>query len=104
MKSLARRMEELTGLCVRLHVGQGRIVTVVDGVCQGIQDGAVVLDPSSAGARTAILLEQVYAVTQLPGQDGDWAGTEPEASQPVSLPDRPAFRRPTSARAKEARN
>jgi hypothetical protein len=65
---LVRRIEELQGLHVRLHVAQGKAIAAVDGVCQGIDGGCVVLSPSSLGERTDVVLERVYAVTQLPGE------------------------------------
>ncbi len=88
MTSLAKRIKDLVGLCVRLYVGEGRVVTLIDGVCQGLQDGAVILDPSSAGERTAVLLEQVYAITQLPGLTNDGTGDSAETSEPASPPAR----------------
>ncbi len=84
MTSLGKRIKDLVGLCVRLHVGEGRVVTFIDGVCQGLQDGAVILDPSSTGERTAVLLEQVYAITQLPGLTDDGTGATAETSEPAA--------------------
>jgi hypothetical protein len=66
--TLARRIEELRGLHVRLHVDGGKITDAIDGVCQGIEGSRVVLAPSSLGERTDVALERVYAVTQLPGE------------------------------------
>jgi hypothetical protein len=68
MTALARRIQELQGLHIRLHVGEGNAVTLVDGICQGIDGECVVLSPSSLGERTDVLLARVYAVTQLPGE------------------------------------
>ncbi len=67
MNSLVRRLEELRNLYVRLHIAEGKVVTFVDGIYQGIQDGAAILAPSSRGERTDVQLDRVYAVTQLPG-------------------------------------
>lgn len=77
MTALARRIQELQGLHVRLHVGEGNAVSLVDGVCQGIDEDCVVLSPSSQGERTDVLLERVYAVTQLPGEFEGEAAEEP---------------------------
>ena len=77
MTALARRIQELLGLHIRLHVGEGNAVTIVDGVCQGIDGDCVVLSPSSLGERTDVLLERVYAVTQLPGEFEVEASEEP---------------------------
>ena len=67
--ALARRVEELRGLRVRVFVTlQGRDVRTVDGVCQGLDPdlGGVVLSPSSQGERAVVSLAEIGAVTQLP--------------------------------------
>ncbi len=76
MNSLARRLEELRNMHIRLHIAEGKVVTFVDGIYQGIQDGAVILSPSSRGERTDVQLERIYAVTQLPShiEERDDAG------------------------------
>jgi hypothetical protein len=79
MTALARRIQELHGLHIRLHVGQGNAVAVVDGVCQGVDGECAVLSPSSLGERTDVLLERVYAVTQLPGEFEGEAAEESSA-------------------------
>jgi len=71
MQSLTRRIEGLRGLHIRLHIFKGKAVTTVDGICQGIEDGCVVLRPSSEGERTDVPLDKVAAVTQLPGEFGE---------------------------------
>ena len=77
MNPLARRIEELRGFHVRLHIAEGKAVATVDGVCAGIEQDCIVLIPSSAGERTDVALDRVYAVTQLPGEfpDGHAAST-----------------------------
>ena len=70
------RIKELTGLYVRLHVNRGKVVTTIDGVCQGIEGEAVVIIDPGSGERTEVPLEQVGAITQLaqerpPSDDDD---------------------------------
>jgi hypothetical protein len=66
--TLARRIQELRGFHVRLHVNDGRSTLTVDGTCQGIEADCAVLSPSSQGERTAIPLAQIAAITQLAGE------------------------------------
>jgi hypothetical protein len=61
--SLARRIQELKGLYVCLHVNTGRAVLVEDGICQGIEGDVVVL--LSQGQRSQIRLREVTAVNRL---------------------------------------
>lgn len=64
MSPLSHRIKQLIGLYVRLHLSKGKVVTTVDGVCQGIE-GEVVVLLSPDGERREIPLEQVGAVTLL---------------------------------------
>jgi hypothetical protein len=64
MSPLSHRIKQLIGLYVRLHLSKGKMVTTVDGVCQGIE-GEVVVLLTSQGEHREIPLEQVGAVTLL---------------------------------------
>ena len=67
------------GVFLARGFGQGNAVTIVDGVCRGVDEDCVVLSPSSLGERTDVLLERVYAVTQLPGEFEVESGEEASA-------------------------
>lgn len=68
MHTLARRIEELRGLHVRLRINEGKATITVDGTCRGVESGCAILSPSSQGERTEIPLEQIATVTQLAGE------------------------------------
>ena len=70
MHALITRIEDLHGMHIRLHLTKGKFGQTVDGICQGIQKECVILDPSTLGERAAVPLEQVGALTQLPGDFG----------------------------------
>lgn len=53
--SLARRIQELEGMYVCLHVNTGRAVLAVDGICQGVEGDVVVL--FSQGQRSEVHLQ-----------------------------------------------
>jgi hypothetical protein len=70
MHALITRIEDLYGLHIRLHLTKSKFGQTVDGICQGIQEDCVILEPSTLGERAAIPLEQIGALTQLPGDFG----------------------------------
>ena len=75
MHALIRRLNELCGFHVRVHVHQGRSTFTVDGTCQGVEDDCAILAPSTQGERAEIPLKQIAAVTPLAGEFGEYDGS-----------------------------
>ncbi|MBN1484561.1 MAG: hypothetical protein JXA37_07550 [Chloroflexia bacterium] len=68
MHPIARRVQGLIGFQVRVHISTGRRMTsTLDGVCQGVEQGRLVLAPSSQGERSEIPLKRIATVTTLAG-------------------------------------
>ena len=68
MHPLARRISDLIGFHVRVHSNSGKGTSTIDGICRGIEDGHIVLAPSSQGERSEVPLEQIATVTPLAGE------------------------------------
>ena len=69
MPERSGRIEDLRGRHVQLHVVKGKAATTtVDGTLRGVEDGRVVLSPSSRGERFEVPLDQIASVTQLAGE------------------------------------
>jgi hypothetical protein len=66
MHPIARRVQGLIGFYVRVHINTGRrTTTTLDGVCLGIEQGQLILSPSSQGERSEVPLRHVATVTTL---------------------------------------